>query len=112
MTSEQHRSAVAARHFVHFAQAFLLEVGIPDREYLIHNQNFGFEVGSDSESQAHIHARRVALDRRIEELLDLGKTYDFIEFLAYLGSSHPENGAVQIYVLTPGQLWVKPSTDL
>ena len=39
----------------------------------------GFEVRGDGEREPHVHAAAVALDRRVEELLDLGELDDRVE---------------------------------
>ena len=63
------------------------------------------------ESQADIHARGVALDRRIEKSLDLGKGDDLVEFPADLGPRHAEDRAVQKDVFAAGQLRMKSGAD-
>ena len=42
-------------------------------------QDLGLEMGGDRERQPHVHAAAVALDRRVEELLDLGEVDDLVE---------------------------------
>ena len=64
------------------------------------------------EGQPHVHAARIALDRRVEEFLDLGEGDDLVELAADLGARHAEDGAVEIDVLAPGQLGMKAGADL
>src|SRR6185503_12319845 len=47
------------------------------------------------------------LNRRIDELVNLRKGYNFIEFPLDLRLSHTENGSIQEYVLTSGELRMK-----
>ena len=54
---------------------------------------------------------RVALDRRVEELLDLGERDDFVELAADLGAGHAQDGAVEKDVLPAGQLGMKAGAD-
>ena len=63
----------------HLAEAFLLELDIADRQHLVDDQDFRFQMRGHGERQPHIHARTVALDRRVEELLDLGEGDDLVE---------------------------------
>ena len=65
----------------------------------------------DRERQAHIHARGIALDRRVEKSLDLGKGDDLVEFAADFGAGHAEDRAIQKDVFAPGQLGMKPGAD-
>jgi hypothetical protein len=51
-------------------------------------------MGRHGKRQPEIHARGVVLDWRVDELLDLGKRHDLIEFSGDLGPPHPEDGAV------------------
>ena len=54
---------------------------------------------------------RVALDRRVEEPLDLGEGDDLVELARDLGARHAEDGAVEVDVLAAGQLGVKAGAD-
>ena len=67
------------RHVAHLAQAFLLERGVADGQHLVDQQDLGLEMGGDGEAEPHVHAAGVALDRRVEELLDLGEGDDLVE---------------------------------
>ena len=64
---------------LHLAEALLLELGVADGEHLVDDQDLRLEVRGDGEGQAHVHAAGVALDRRVEELLDLGEGDDLVE---------------------------------
>ena len=55
--------------------------------------------------------RGIALDRRVEEFLDLGEGDDLVELPADLGAAHAEDGAVEIDVLAAGQLGMKAGAD-
>ena len=68
-------------------------------------------MGGDGEGEADVHARGVALDRGVEEFLDLGEGDDLVEFAADLGAGHAEDGAVQVDVLAAGQFGVKAGAD-
>ena len=69
----------ASRDLVHLAQRLALEGGVADREHLVDEQDLRLEVGGDGEGEPHRHAARVALDRGVEEALDLGEVDDFVE---------------------------------
>ena len=64
---------------VHLAEALALERGVADGQHLVDDQDLGLEVRGDREGQPHVHAARVALDRRVEELLDLRERDDLVE---------------------------------
>ena len=55
---------------------------------------------------------RVALDRRVEELLDLGEGDDLVELARDLARRHAEDRAVEEDVLAAGELGVKAGADL
>src|ERR1700721_2390937 len=67
--NEEHRSTVG-KHFLHARQALLLEDMITDTQNLIDDENVGIYMSRDRESEASVHARRIALDGSIDELLD------------------------------------------
>ena len=49
---------------------------------------------------------------RVQERLDLGKGHDFLEPALDLPAAHPQDGAVQVDVLAPGELLVKTGAHL
>ena len=57
MAHKQYRPPVFFAHILHLAQAFALKLRITNGQYLIYDQNFGFEMGGYGESQPHVHAR-------------------------------------------------------
>ncbi len=67
---------------LHLAQALLLELDVADRQHLVDDQDLRLQVRRDGERQAHVHAAGVALDRRVEEFLDLGEGDDLVELAA------------------------------
>ena len=69
-------------------------------------------MGGDGEGEPHRHAARVALDRRVEEALDVGEGDDLVEAAADLGAAHAEDRAVEEDVLAAGQLGVEAGPDL
>ena len=72
-----------------FSHATVLKSLVADAQDLVDDQNIGFHVGSDGETQADGHAARVAFDWGIEERADLGKLDDLIEAIANFGPFHP-----------------------
>ncbi len=70
MADEQHRAPLLS-NIAHLAHALALELSIAHRQHLIHDEDFGFQVGGDSKSQAQVHPAGVTLHRRINKLLDL-----------------------------------------
>ena len=100
------------RHVAHLAEALALERGVADGQHLVDDQDLRLEVRRDGEGEPHVHAARVALDRRVEELLDLGEGDDLVELAIDLGLAHAEDGAVEVDVLAAGQLGVEAGADL
>ena len=49
------------------------------RQNLVDEQDLGLEVRGDGEGEAHVHAARVALHRRVDEALDPGEVDDLVE---------------------------------
>ena len=93
-------------------EALPLELGVADRQHLVDEQDLRLEVGGDREGEPHVHPARVALDRRVDELLDLGELDDLVEPRRDLASAHAEDRAVEEDVLAPGQLGVEAGADL
>ena len=89
-----------------------LELGVADREHLVDEQDLGLEVRRDREREADVHAARVALHGRVDELLDAGELDDLVEALLDLAALHAEDRAVQVDVLAAGELLVEARPDL
>ncbi len=100
------------RHVPHLAEALLLEVGVADGEHLVDQEDLGLEVRRDRERQPQVHAARVPLDRRVDELLDLRERDDLVELALDLGAAHPQDRAVQVDVLAARQLRMESGPDL
>src|SRR5205807_4014849 len=82
MANEHDGAALFRHHVVHFTETFFLKLGVADSEHFVDQKNFRIEMGRDSKREPDIHTARIALDRSVEELLDLGKSDDLIEFLS------------------------------
>ena len=54
VADKQDRPALA-RHILHLAEAFLLELSVANGEDIVDDEDFRLKVGGHSESQAHIH---------------------------------------------------------
>ena len=66
----------------------------------------------DGKGQAHVHPRGVALDRRVQEFLDLGEGDDLVEFAVDLDLPHAQDGAVEIDILPARKLRMKARPHL
>ena len=97
---------------LHPAEAAALELGVTDREHLVDEQDLRLEVRRDREGEPHVHPARVALHRRVDELLDARELDDLVELRCDLAPLHPEDRAVQVDVLAAGQLRVEAGPDL
>ena len=105
------RAALVGRDRLHLLKALGLETGVADRQDLVDDEDLGVEVRGHREREAHPHAARVPLDRRLEELVHLGEVHDLLEPAVDRGARHPEDRAVHVHVLEPGQLGVEPGAD-
>src|ERR1700675_3964113 len=68
--------AALAGDVAHFAEALFLEIYIAHRQDLIDEEDFRFEVGSDGEGQADVHAGGVVLDGSVDKFFEFGEGYD------------------------------------
>jgi len=93
--------AAGAGDLVHLAQALALELEVAHGQDLVDEEDLRVEVRGHREGQAHVHAARVALDRRVDEGLHAREGHDLVELPVDLPLAHPEDGAVQVDVLAP-----------
>ena len=85
MAHEEHRS-IAPPHLGHLSHALLPEGRVPDGQHLVDNHDRRLEMGRDREREPQAHARRVALDRGVEEALDTRELDDLVEARADLAA--------------------------
>ena len=97
---------------LHATETAGLKLGVADAQHLVHEHDLRLEVRGDREREAHVHAARVALDRRVEELLDTRELGDLGELRLNLAALHAEDRAVQEHVLAPGELGMEARSDL
>src|ERR1700722_12505278 len=68
-------------------------------------------MGCDGKTQTCIHAGGIALYGSLDELLQTGKTYDFVQFAVDFRPAHAEDGTVQEDIFAAREVRVKPSPD-
>jgi hypothetical protein len=71
----------AAAELRELVEALVREALVADREHLVDQQHVGIDVNGDGEPEPHVHAGRVGLDRRVDELAQLGEVDDLVEAL-------------------------------
>ena len=104
MRDEQDRLAAAAE-LGELVEALVREALVADREHLVDQQHVRDRRDRDGEAEPHVHARRVRLDRRVDEVLQLGELDDLVEAaLRSRASSQAEHDAVDEDVLAAGDL--------
>ena len=74
LVGDEEHGAPGAAELLHATEAAALELRVPDGEHLVDEQDLGLEVRGDGEREPHVHAARVALDRRVDEPLDARRT--------------------------------------
>src|SRR5204863_2806656 len=102
----------ARTELVELLEALLLELGIPYGEHLVDQQDVWVDVDRHGETQPHVHARRVVLHRRVDEVLEAGERDDLVESLVELLLGQAEDRAIEEDVLPPCQLGVEAGTEL
>src|SRR5882757_1508905 len=106
VTDEEHGASFGGEGG-HAVDAAALVGRIADGENLIDDKDLRLEMRRDAEREADVHPAGVALDGHVEELLDLGKSDDLIEFAADLRAAHAQDAAVEEDVLAAGELGVE-----
>ena len=112
VVADEEDGPALARDPAHLPETLLLECEVPDGEHLVDEQDLRLQMRGDREREPDLHTARVALDRRVEEVVDLGKRDDLVEAALDLPLPHPEDRAVEVDVLAPRQLGVKADSDL
>nr|WP_315729194.1 MULTISPECIES: hypothetical protein [unclassified Bradyrhizobium] len=96
----------------HVADAFLLEEDVADAQRLIDQQHLRLETGGGGERQTDDHAAGIGLGRLVDEIADVRKRGDFVEFRVGLPPAHTADGRIQIDVLTPRKVRIEAAAKL
>ena len=90
-----------------------LELGVADREHLVDEQDVGIDVDRHREPEPHVHARRVVLHRRVDELLEPGEARRSRRSARRAASStQAEDRAVEVDVVAARQLGMEAGAEL
>ena len=100
------------RNSSNLARHLLVKRLVADGEHFVDEQHVGIDVDRHGEPEAHVHAGRVGLHRRVDELLELGKGDDLVEALGNRALRQSEHHAVDEDVLTAGNLRMKAGAEL
>jgi len=94
------------------SQTAVAEGGVPDRQRLVDEKDFRFDVRRDRKAQPEGHTRRVELDRHVRERLQLREGQDRVESTGQLVSSQPQDRPLKEDVLPPGEVSVKSAAQV
>ena len=78
---DEHDRLAAAAELADLVQALAREGLVAHGQHLVDEQHVGVDVDGHREAEAHVHARGVGLDRRVDEALQLGEGHDLVEAL-------------------------------
>ena len=109
--ADEHDRATVAAELVDLLGAAALEALVADRQHLVDQQHVGFDVRRDGEAEPDEHARRVVLDRRVDELGEAGELDDVVEAGGDLLLRQSEDRTVEEDVLPTAQLGVEPGAE-
>src|SRR4029453_541314 len=111
MRDEDDRLALLEEPLQRF-DASLLEVGITHGKDLIEEQDVGLQVRCNRKPQSHVHARRVVLDRDVDEVLEARVAYDTTVNDLGIRGRQPMDRGVQEHVFAARQFWMKSHAQL
>ena len=112
MADDQQGLVLLLDDVFHPVEAFLLEIEVAHRQNLVDDQDIGVHAGCDREPEADRHAGAVALERRIDELLELGERNDLVHFPADLRARQAEDRGIDIDVLATREIPDEPCAHL
>src|SRR5205085_11089183 len=88
VVAHKNDGAPLLRDIAHLSQALLLKGNVPYRKHFVNKQNLRLEVCCHCKRQANIHAAGIALDRSINEFLNLSESDDLVELTPDLSLPH------------------------
>ena len=109
---DQQDRFVAPAELGELVETLVREALIADGKHFVHEQHFGIDVHGHGKAEAHIHAGRVGLHRRIDEVLHLGELDDLVEAAADVLLGEAQHDAVDENVLAAGNLRMEAGAQL
>src|SRR5580704_2616826 len=108
--NEKHRGATLdnGADAIH---ALLLEDEVADAENFVNDEHFRIDVSRNRETQTGVHAGRIALHRRFDELFDAGEGDDLFELGLNFALGHTKNSAVEKNVLHAGKVGMEAGSN-
>ena len=76
---DQQNGLAAALELAELVEALVGEAFVAHGQHFVHQQHVRIDVNRHGEPEPHVHARRVGLDRRVDEVLHLGELDDLVE---------------------------------
>ena len=112
VVGDQQDSLAVLPHPAKLANATLLEIDVPDRQRLVHQQNLRVEIDGDGKGQAHVHAAGIGLDGLVDEAADFGEALDLGHLPGNLLGAQAHDGGIQGGVFPAGELGVESGPKL
>src|SRR5215813_2149438 len=112
IVADQEYGAASLDHGFHPGQALRLEGMVSHGKDFIDDENVGLEMRSHGEREPKIHACRIVLHRRIDELPDFCKRHNLIKPFRNMSAVHTENRAIEVDVFPTRQFLVKTCANL
>ena len=97
---------------VHALDAVRLKRHVANAQHFVDDEDVRIQVRGDREPEPRVHAGRVALHRRVDEVRDAGEFDDLVEPCGGLAALHAHDGALEKHVLAAGQVRMKSGGDL
>src|SRR4029077_3608094 len=108
----EHDRLLRRTELADLGEALVLEVLVADREHLVDEEDVRLEMHRDREAEAHVHAVRIGLHGRVEEAADVGELLDRGHGPVHVLPREPEEGAVEVGVLSTAEIRVESRADL
>ena len=107
----QQDGLAAAFEFRELVETLVGETLVADGQHFIDQEHVRIDVNRHRKPQAHVHARRVRLHGRVDEVLEFGKFNDLIEAGVDFTLGQAQHDAVDEDVLAAGDLGMKSRAE-
>ena len=112
VVAHQHQRPPGGEELLDPAQAAVRERRVAHRQHLVDQQDLGVGVDRHREAEPHVHARRVVLDRLVDEAFETGEAHDVVVARLDLGALQAEHRSVDEDVLATRDLGVEAGAEL
>src|SRR5262245_52876674 len=110
--SHKEDGAAPSAEFSKLVETFVRERLVAHRKHFVDEQDIGIDIDRHRKTEAHVHAGRVGLHRRVDTFVELREPDDLVEPIGDLAATESEHQSIDVDVLPTRYFRMKSGAQL